>query len=113
MKLVSKSIRDRVALIKWHRERVVTGGEGRVKGKTTKTQMQNLPQVPPSGTPQGGAPLPQAEPEEPEGEQVTLFCSVPTTSTIVTCKYLLFLHVMYRYCDDIYLYHNKLCLIIS
>ncbi|XP_036415154.1 serine/threonine-protein kinase WNK2 [Colossoma macropomum] len=85
MKLVSKSIRDRVALIKWHRERVVTGGEGQAKGKSTKTQVQNLLQVPPSGIPKGGTPLPQAEPEEPEGEQVSLFCSVPTTTgTTVT-----------------------------
>ncbi|KAL6464280.1 hypothetical protein MHYP_G00265970 [Metynnis hypsauchen] len=81
MKLVSKSIRDRVALIKWHRERVVTGGEGQVEVKAAKTQMQNLLQVPPSGIPKGGTPLPQAEPEEPEGEQVTLFCSVPTTTS--------------------------------
>ncbi|XP_037388381.1 serine/threonine-protein kinase WNK2 isoform X2 [Pygocentrus nattereri] len=85
MKLVSKSIRDRVALIKWHRERVVTGGEGQAEVKSAKTQMQNLLKVPPSGIPKGGTPLPQAEPEEPEGEQVTLFCSVPTiTSSTVT-----------------------------
>ncbi|KAL7837078.1 hypothetical protein SRHO_G00267890 [Serrasalmus rhombeus] len=81
MKLVSKSIRDRVALIKWHRERVVTGGEGQAEVKSAKTQMQNLLKVPPSGIPKGGTPLPQAEPEEPEGEQVTLFCSVPTTTS--------------------------------
>ncbi|KAI4877187.1 hypothetical protein NFI96_026935, partial [Prochilodus magdalenae] len=85
MKLVSKSIRDRVALIKWHRERVVTGGEGGTKGKAAKARTQNLLQVPPTGIPRGGTPVPHTEPEEPEGEQVTLPCSAPTvTSSTVT-----------------------------
>ncbi|XP_072521653.1 serine/threonine-protein kinase WNK2 isoform X3 [Salminus brasiliensis] len=81
VKLVSKSIRDRVALIKWRRERIVTGGEGESARKATKSSKQNLLQVPSAGLPQGGAPIPHTEPEDLEGEQVTLLCSVPTMTT--------------------------------
>uniref|UniRef100_A0A3B1IML2 non-specific serine/threonine protein kinase n=1 Tax=Astyanax mexicanus TaxID=7994 RepID=A0A3B1IML2_ASTMX len=81
VKLVSKSIRDRVALIKWRRERIVTGGEGESVRKGTKSTKQNLLQVPSAGLPQGGAPVPYTEPEEPEGEQVTLLCTVPATTS--------------------------------
>lgn len=82
MKLVSKSIRDRVALIKWRRERVVTGGEGKTEGKVRKIQTQNQLQVP-------SGPAPHTDLDEPEGEQTTLLC-VPTTTATATCKYLLF-----------------------
>ena len=76
VKIVGKSIRDRVALINWKRERTVSTGNG-------ETQ-QNLLQVPSTGVPQG-ATLTTADNEDQEGEQQTLICTVPTT-TSTTCK---------------------------
>ncbi|XP_066527156.1 serine/threonine-protein kinase WNK2 isoform X2 [Hoplias malabaricus] len=88
VKLVSKSIRDRVALIKWRRERVVTGKECETKGKGTKTLVQNLLQVPATGlSPQGGTHTPHTphvthtEAEEPEAEPMTLVCNIPCTTS--------------------------------
>nr|XP_019957048.1 PREDICTED: serine/threonine-protein kinase WNK2-like isoform X2 [Paralichthys olivaceus] len=72
VKIVGKSIRDRVALIKWKRERTVSTGNG-------ETQ-QNLLQVPSTGVPQG-ATLAAADYEDQEGEQQTLICTVPTTTS--------------------------------
>ncbi|XP_028262745.1 serine/threonine-protein kinase WNK2 isoform X2 [Parambassis ranga] len=79
VKVVGKSIRDRVSLIKWRRERTVSptgNGEAAVKKR-----QQNLLQVPNVGVPQG-ATLTATEYEEQETEQQTLICTVPiTTST--------------------------------
>ncbi|XP_055724818.1 serine/threonine-protein kinase WNK2-like isoform X3 [Salvelinus fontinalis] len=70
VKIVGKSIKDRVALIKWRRDRTVPAVE---------TQTQNLLQLPSMGLPPQGAPLAPAESEEEEGDQpLTLFCSPPT-----------------------------------
>ncbi|XP_038871351.1 serine/threonine-protein kinase WNK2-like [Salvelinus namaycush] len=69
VKIVGKSIKDRVALIKWRRDRTVPAVE---------TQIQNLLQLPSMGLPPQGAPLAPAESEEEEGDQpLTLFCSLP------------------------------------
>ncbi|XP_034441347.1 serine/threonine-protein kinase WNK2-like isoform X1 [Hippoglossus hippoglossus] len=72
VKIVGKSIRDRVALLNWKRERTVSTGNG-------ETQ-QNLLQVPSTGVPQG-ATLATADNEDQEGEQQTLICTVPTTTS--------------------------------
>lgn len=87
VKIVGKSIRDRVALIKWRRERTVPAGDGEPAVKTSRKTQQNLLQVPTMGVPQG-APLAPAEPEEPEADQHTLICIVPTNTTSATCEYL-------------------------
>ncbi|KAM6928295.1 serine/threonine-protein kinase WNK2 [Xenentodon cancila] len=74
VKIVGKSIRDRVALIKWRRERTVTtNGNGEAAGKKMQ---QNLLQVPGTGVPQG-ATLAPADYEDQE----TLICTVPVTTS--------------------------------
>ncbi|XP_070702158.1 serine/threonine-protein kinase WNK2 [Pempheris klunzingeri] len=77
VKIVGKSIRDRVALIKWRRERTVSSGNGEAAAKKTQ---QNLLQVPGTGAPQA-ATLAPTECEDQEVEQQTLICTVPATST--------------------------------
>ncbi|XP_061583158.1 serine/threonine-protein kinase WNK2 isoform X3 [Cololabis saira] len=74
VKIVGKSIRDRVALIKWRRERTVsTNGNGEPAGKKSQ---QNLLQVPGTGVPQGTT-LAPADYEDQE----TLICTVPVTTS--------------------------------
>uniref|UniRef100_A0A8C6UBP7 non-specific serine/threonine protein kinase n=1 Tax=Neogobius melanostomus TaxID=47308 RepID=A0A8C6UBP7_9GOBI len=72
VKIVSKSIRDRVALIKWRRERrdKVTNGD------TEKKPQPNLLQVP-GAVPVGAL---ATDCEEHEGELQTLVCKVPITN---------------------------------
>ncbi|XP_059185906.1 serine/threonine-protein kinase WNK2 [Centropristis striata] len=78
VKIVGKSIRDRVALIKWRRERTVSPGNGEV---AVKKPQQNLLQVPGTVAPQAPA-LATTEFEDQEAEQQTLICTVPAiTST--------------------------------
>lgn len=81
VKIVGKSIRDRVALIKWRRERTVSSGNGEAPVKKTH---QNLLQVPGSGVPQA-ATLAMTDCEDQEVEQQTLICTVPATLS-ATCK---------------------------
>ncbi|XP_072308453.1 serine/threonine-protein kinase WNK2 [Eucyclogobius newberryi] len=71
VKIVSKSIRDRVALIKWRRERRVTV----TNGDTVKKPQSNLLQVP------GAVPPLAPDFEEQEAEPQTVVCSVPTIAT--------------------------------
>ncbi|XP_038553060.1 serine/threonine-protein kinase WNK2 isoform X10 [Micropterus salmoides] len=77
VKVVGKSIRDRVALIKWRRERTVSSGNGEASVKKTQ---QNLLQVPGTGVPQA-ATLATTEYDDQEAEQQTLICSVPATTS--------------------------------
>ncbi|XP_045931061.1 serine/threonine-protein kinase WNK2 [Micropterus dolomieu] len=77
VKVVGKSIRDRVALIKWRRERTVSSGNGEAAVKKTQ---QNLLQVPGTGVPQA-ATLATTEYDDQEAEQQTLICSVPATTS--------------------------------
>lgn len=84
MKIVGKSIRDRVALIKWRRERTVSAGNGEAPAKKAP---QNLLCVPGGG---GGAAQTSATTdfEEPEVEQQlqqSLICTVPVTMS-TTCE---------------------------
>lgn len=84
VKTVGKSIRDRVALIKWRRERTVTAlvsveeNEGDYRAQTTPSQAisAGVGHV-------GQAPL--LEPEDPEKDHNRL-CNLPTSTTSVTCK---------------------------
>ncbi|KAA8590877.1 hypothetical protein FQN60_001820 [Etheostoma spectabile] len=81
-KTVGKSIRDRVALIKWRRERTVSAavpveqGEGRHTVQMTTSQ----------GIPAGAAHVGQLglEPEEPEADQHNRLFNLPTSATSVT-----------------------------
>lgn len=81
MKIVGKSIRDRVALIKWRRERTVSPGNAEAAVKKTQ---QNLLQVPGTGLTQGATLVP-SDYEDQEVEQQTLICTVPAT-TSTTCE---------------------------
>ncbi|XP_006783400.1 serine/threonine-protein kinase WNK2 isoform X1 [Neolamprologus brichardi] len=78
VKIVGKSIRDRVALIKWRRERTVSPN-GNSETPVKKTQ-QNLLQVPSTGMPQGAA-LATTDYEDQESEQQTLICTVPAATS--------------------------------
>lgn len=71
VKIVGKSIRDRVALIKWRRERTSSGNA---------EKQQNLLQVPSSGVPRGTT-LAPADTEDQDTDQQTLVCTVQVTTS--------------------------------
>uniref|UniRef100_A0A8C9S6Z8 non-specific serine/threonine protein kinase n=1 Tax=Scleropages formosus TaxID=113540 RepID=A0A8C9S6Z8_SCLFO len=76
-KIVGKSIRDRVSLIKWKRERTVPirdGEEPRVVEKPGGPDGVTLP----------GCPAAPSEPEEPEADQHVRQCDLPASATSVT-----------------------------
>ncbi|KAM9800355.1 serine/threonine-protein kinase WNK2 isoform 1-T1 [Syngnathus typhle] len=73
-KVVGKSIRDRVALIKWRRERTFPAGNGEASVKKTQ---QNLLQIPG----QQGTTLAPTEYDDQEAECQTLICTVPVTTS--------------------------------
>nr|XP_020507502.1 serine/threonine-protein kinase WNK2-like isoform X1 [Labrus bergylta] len=77
VKIVGKSIRDRVALIKWRRERTVLSGNGE---SAVKKMQPNLLQVPGSGVPEA-ATFSTTDYEDQEIEQQTLICTVPATTS--------------------------------
>ncbi|XP_035857915.1 serine/threonine-protein kinase WNK2 isoform X16 [Sander lucioperca] len=77
VKVVGKSIRDRVALIKWKRERTVSSGNGEA---AVKKPQQNLLQVPGTVVPQAPT-LAMTDYEDQEVEQQTLICTVPATTS--------------------------------
>ncbi|XP_068568187.1 serine/threonine-protein kinase WNK2 isoform X2 [Cebidichthys violaceus] len=83
VKIVGKSIRDRVALIKWRRERTVSSGNGEA---AVKKAQPNLLQVPGAVAPQAPA-LATADHADQEAEQQTLICTVPVaTSATSDCR---------------------------
>ncbi|KAK2874902.1 hypothetical protein Q8A67_022055 [Cirrhinus molitorella] len=82
VKIVGKSIRDRVSLIKWRRQRNVSGRNGKTEERSTKTQ--NLLQVPSTGPPVAGPPSLPPETEELQTEAVSLVCSAPSSATTAT-----------------------------
>lgn len=84
VKIVGKSIRDRVSLIKWRRQRIVLGRNGKTEESNTKTEAQNLLQVPSTAPPLGGPPSLPSETEELQTEAVSLVCSAPTSATTAT-----------------------------
>ncbi|XP_036068681.1 serine/threonine-protein kinase WNK2 isoform X7 [Oryzias melastigma] len=83
VKTVGKSIRDRVALIKWRRGRTVSSAvtveQGEEGPKTAKAPPENM-----SGPPQIGQPL-LLEPEEPEADQHSRLHNLTGSTNSVTC----------------------------
>ncbi|XP_040927586.1 serine/threonine-protein kinase WNK2 isoform X3 [Betta splendens] len=81
VKTVGKSIRDRVALIKWRRERTVSAavdrGEGEHRVQVTSSQGIS------AGAARVGQP-PLLEPEEPEADQHNRPHNLPASATSVT-----------------------------
>ncbi|KAF4107294.1 hypothetical protein G5714_011658 [Onychostoma macrolepis] len=84
VKIVGKSIRDRVSLIKWRRQRSASARNGKTEERSTKTQAQNILQVPSTAPPVGGPPSLPSETEELQTEAVSLICSAPTSATTAT-----------------------------
>lgn len=82
-KTVGKSIRDRVALIKWRRERTVSATAALDQGDGVHPM-----QMPSHGISAGptliGQPL--LEPEDPEADQFNRLRNLPASATSVTCK---------------------------
>lgn len=85
VKIVGKSIKDRVALIKWRRVR--TGSPNANSEAAGKKMKQNLLQVPGTGAPEETA----LAPLDYE-DQETLICIVPVI-TSATCKRLKIIYV--------------------
>uniref|UniRef100_A0A8C8DZQ3 non-specific serine/threonine protein kinase n=1 Tax=Oryzias sinensis TaxID=183150 RepID=A0A8C8DZQ3_9TELE len=85
VKTVGKSIRDRVALIKWRRGRTVsatvTVEQGEEGPKIIKAPSENIS----SGQPHIGQPL-LLEPEEPEADQHSRLHNLTGSTASVTCK---------------------------
>ncbi|XP_058855845.1 serine/threonine-protein kinase WNK2-like isoform X1 [Acipenser ruthenus] len=87
IKIVGKSIKDRVALIKWKRERTVLlqvnkehrDGDGLEKQKAQQAQLL----IPVVGVLQVGQPV-VLEPEEPEADQYPHHLNLPASATSVT-----------------------------
>nr|XP_015203697.1 PREDICTED: serine/threonine-protein kinase WNK2 isoform X2 [Lepisosteus oculatus] len=86
-KIVGKSIRDRVSLIKWKRERTipVTESEEQSDRECAESQRSQLvqSQIPARGLPCAGQPV-LLEPEEPESDQHARHCNLPASATSVT-----------------------------
>ncbi|XP_074538126.1 serine/threonine-protein kinase WNK2 isoform X3 [Halichoeres trimaculatus] len=81
-KTVGKSIRDRVALIKWRRERTVSAAVAADQGEGgPRAQMLSCQGIP-AGAAQLGQPL--LEPEEPEVDQHNRLRNLPASATSVT-----------------------------
>ncbi|XP_032370748.1 serine/threonine-protein kinase WNK2 isoform X2 [Etheostoma spectabile] len=76
VKIVGKSIRDRVALIKWKRDRKVSSENGEA---AVKKPQQNLLQVPSTIVPQAPT-FATTDCEDQEVEQQTLICTVPAST---------------------------------
>ncbi|XP_017351972.1 serine/threonine-protein kinase WNK2 isoform X3 [Ictalurus punctatus] len=79
MKIVGKSIRDRVALIKWRRERTISRGKCETEKKVTEDRAQNVPQDPCPKLTQSAMPIAHTEPGDHDNESVNL-SSGPTSS---------------------------------
>lgn len=83
-KTVGKSIRDRVALIKWRRERTVSAAAAVDQGEGGhRIQMRPAHGIT-AGPTHTAQPL--LEPEEPETDQHNKLCNLPASATSVTCK---------------------------
>ncbi|XP_053340222.1 serine/threonine-protein kinase WNK2 isoform X1 [Clarias gariepinus] len=80
MKIVGRSIRDRVALIKWRRERTISRDKSETEKKITEDHAQNVPRDPSSKLAQSAIPSAPAEPGDHDSESVNL-SSGPTSST--------------------------------
>lgn len=87
-KTVGKSIRDRVTLIKWRRERTVSSTAALDRGDGV-----NQMQMPSHGISAGPTPIaqPLLEPEDPETEQFNRLRNLPASATSVTCRRFLWL----------------------
>ncbi|KAM9430650.1 serine/threonine-protein kinase WNK2 isoform 12-T12 [Salvelinus alpinus] len=82
-KIVGKSIRDRVALIKWRRERTVSARLPVNQGEAGLRAQATLAQGTSAGATRAGQP-PLIEANEPEADQHARLCNPPASATSVT-----------------------------
>ncbi|KAG7248948.1 hypothetical protein CRUP_009249, partial [Coryphaenoides rupestris] len=75
-KIVAKSIRDRVALIKWRRERTVPAGEGQPASKNSQPDRLQVPCGPAAPPPQPPGATGAADCEAEEDQQHLTICYV-------------------------------------
>jgi WNK lysine deficient protein kinase len=91
VKIVAKSIRDRVALIQWRRERIWPALQSQeLKDSGSPDKARGLPaplQVQVTYHSQAGQPG-QPEPEEPEVDQHLLPPMLPASATSLACEYM-------------------------
>lgn len=80
-KIVGKSIRDRVALIKWRRERTVTSAMQSGVAQTMQVQ------VPLGSVPTVCEPIGMLEPEETEADQHAQLAQLSSSTTSATCEF--------------------------
>ncbi|KAM3617467.1 uncharacterized protein V6R79_006584 [Siganus canaliculatus] len=81
-KTVGKSIKDRVALIKWRRERTVSAAATMAQGESLQSTQMMQSQGISAGPAHLGQPL--LEPEDPEAEQQNKLRHLPASATSVT-----------------------------
>lgn len=83
-KIVGKSIRDRVALIKWRRERTASAATA----VDQREGMHSNQVMPSHGVSAGPTHARQTllEPEETEADQHSRLCNLPASAASVTCK---------------------------
>lgn len=83
-KTVGKSIRDRVALIKWRRGRTVSAAATVNRGDGGHRVQVTPPLVIGAGVAHVGPP--SLEPDEPEADQHNRLRNLPASGTSVTCE---------------------------
>lgn len=111
-KTVGKSIRDRVALIKWRRERTVSSTAALDRGDGVH-QMQMQMQMPSHGFSADPTPIgqPLLEPEDPETDQFNRLQNLPASATSVTCRSFICLpHSAWNQSVPMFLWAHHLCL---
>lgn len=89
VKIIAKSIRDRVALIQWRRQRIcpVLQPEDRQDPECSeKLRAPQAQQIQATYLSHAGHPHNQSEPEEPETDQLPFQQNLPTSVTSVACK---------------------------
>ena len=85
VKTVGKSIRDRVALIKWRRGRTVSVAVPADQGDAASAA-QTAPAAGLSSGATNAGPPPLQEPEEAEADQHSRLGNLPASATSVACK---------------------------
>ena len=85
VKTVGKSIRDRVALIKWRRGRTVSVAVPADQGDAASAA-QTAPAAGLSSGAMNAGPPPLQEPEEAEADQHSRLGNLPASATSVACK---------------------------
>lgn len=90
-KTVGKSIKDRVALIKWRRGRTVSSAVSVDQSEGGHQVQMTLSQGISAGAAHIGQPS-LHEPDEPEADQHNRLRNLPASATSVTCKRHLFIY---------------------